>query len=76
MKRYVVRYAEENYGIITFDANSKEEAEEWVSRCEMGEQELEQLPNYTSKITSTSYRLTNLEEFKPSLPSIPILGVS
>lgn len=76
MTRYVVRYAEENYGIITFDANSKEEAEEWVSRCEMGEQELEQLPNYSTKIKSTSYRLTDLEEVKPSLPSIPILGVS
>ena len=76
MTRYVVKYAEENYGIITFDANSKEEAEEWVRRLEMGEQELEQLPNYSTKVKSSSYSLTNLEEVKPSLPSIPIRGVS
>ena len=75
MTRYVVRYAEENYGIITFDANSKEEAEDWVRRLEMGEQELEQLPNYSTKVKSSSYSLTNLEEVQPSLPTIPIMGV-
>lgn len=75
MTRYVIRYAEENYGIITFDANSKEEAENWVSRCEMGEQELEQLPNYSTKVKSTSYRLTDLEEVTTPLPRIPIMGV-
>ena len=76
MTRYVVKYAEENYGIITFDARSKEEAEEWVRRLEMGEQELEQLPNYSTKVKSSSYSLTNLEEVQPSLPAIPIRGVN
>ncbi len=75
MTRYVVRYAEENYGIITFDANSKEEAENWVRQVEMGEQELEQLPNYSTKVKSASYSLTDLEEVQPSLPPIPIMGI-
>ena len=75
MTRYVVRYAEENYGIITFDANSKEEAENLVRQVEMGEQELEQLPNYSTKVKSASYSLTNLEEVTPPLPEIPIHGI-
>jgi len=75
MTRYVVRYAEENYGIITFDANTKEEAENWVRQVEMGEQELEQLPNYSTKVKSASYSLTDLEEVQPSLPPIPIMGI-
>jgi len=75
MTRYVVKYAEENYGIITFDANSKEEAENWVRQVEMGEQELEQLPNYSTKVKSASYSLTNLEEVTPPLPEIPIHGI-
>ena len=75
MTRYVVRYAEENHGIITFDANSKEEAENWVRQVEMGEQELEQLPNYSTKVKSASYSLTNLEEVTPPLPEIPIVGI-
>jgi hypothetical protein len=75
MARYVVKYAEENYGIITFDANSKEEAENWVRQVEMGEQELEQLPNYSTKVKSASYSLTNLEEVTPPLPEIPIHGI-
>lgn len=76
MTRYVVRYAEENYGIITFDANSKEEAETLIAQAEQGDIEIDQLENYSRKVKSASYSLTALEEVKPSLPSIPILGVS
>jgi hypothetical protein len=76
MTRYVVKYAEENYGIIAFDAVNKEEAEEWVRRLEMGEIEVEQLFNYSTKVKSSSYSLTNLEEVQPSLPAIPIVGVT
>ena len=76
MTRYVVKYAEENYGIIAFDAVNKEEAEEWVRRLEMGEIEVEQLFNYSTKVKSSSYSLTNLEEVQPSLPPIPIVGVN
>ena len=61
MTRYVVKYAEENYGIIAFDAVNKEEAEEWVRRLEMGEIEVDQLFNYSTKVKSSSYSLTNLE---------------
>jgi hypothetical protein len=75
MTRYVVKYAEENYGIIAFDAVNKEEAEEWVRRLEMGEIEVEQLFNYSTKVKSSSYSLTNLEEVTPPLPEIPIMGV-
>jgi len=75
MTRYVVKYAEENYGIIAFDAVNKEEAEEWVRRLEMGEIEVDQLFNYSTKVKSSSYSLTNLEEVQPSLPPIPIVGV-
>lgn len=75
MTRYVVRYAEENYGIITFDANSKEEAETLIAQAEQGEIEIEDLPNYSSTVKSSSYSLTALEEVQPSLPSIPIVGV-
>jgi pentose-5-phosphate-3-epimerase len=75
MARYVVKYAEENYGIITFDAVNKVEAEEWVRRLEMGEIEVEQLFNYSTKVKSASYSLTNLEEVTPPLPEIPIHGI-
>ena len=75
MTRYVVKYAEENYGIIAFDAVNKEEAEEWVRRLEMGEIEVEQLFNYSTKVKSSSYSLTNLEEVTPPLPEIPIHGI-
>jgi hypothetical protein len=75
MTRYVVKYAEENYGIIAFDAVNKEKAEEWVRRLEMGEIEVDQLFNYSTKVKSSSYSLTNLEEVQPSLPPIPIVGV-
>jgi hypothetical protein len=75
MTRYVVKYAEENYGIIAFDAVNKEEAEEWVRRLEMGEIEVEQLFNYSTKVKSSSYSLTNLEEVTPPLPEIPIAGI-
>ena len=75
MTRYVVKYAEENYGIIAFDAVNKEEAEEWVRRLEMGEIEVDQHFNYSTKVKSSSYSLTNLEEVQPSLPPIPIVGV-
>jgi hypothetical protein len=75
MARYVVKYAEENYGIIAFDAVNKEEAEEWVRRLEMGEIEVEQLFNYSTKVKSASYSLTNLEEVTPPLPEIPIHGI-
>lgn len=76
MTRYVVKYAEENYGIVTFDANSKEEAEALVAKAEQGEIEIDQLENYSRSVKSSSYSLSNLEEVQPSLPSIPILGVS
>lgn len=75
MTRYVMRYAEENYGIITFDANSQEEAETLMAQAEQGEIEIEDLPNYSSKVKSSSYSLTALEEVQPSLPSIPIMGI-
>ena len=75
MTRFVVKYAEEIYGIIAFDAVNKEEAEEWVRRLEMGEIEVDQLFNYSTKVKSSSYSLTNLEEVQPSLPPIPIVGV-
>lgn len=75
MTRYVVKYAEENYGIIAFDAVNKEEAEEWVRKLEVGDIEVEQLFNYSTKVKSSSYSLTNLEEVQPSLPPIPIVGV-
>lgn len=75
MTRYVMRYAEENYGIITFDANSKEEAETLMAQAEQGEIEIEDLPNYSSKVKSSSYSLTALEEVQPSLPPIPIAGI-
>jgi hypothetical protein len=41
----------------------------------MGEQELEQLPNYSTKVKSASYSLSNLEEVTPPLPEIPIVGI-
>jgi hypothetical protein len=75
MTRYVVRYAEENYGIITFDANSKEEAETLVAQAEQGEIEIEDLPNYSSTVKSSNYSLTALEEVQPFLPPIPIMGI-
>lgn len=76
MTRYVVKYAEENYGIIAFDAVNKEEAEEWVRKLEVGDIEVEQLFNHSTKVKSSSYSLTNLEEAQPSLPPIPIVGVN
>jgi hypothetical protein len=75
MTRYVVKYAEENYGIIAFDAVNKEEAEEWVRKLEVGDIEVEQLFNYSTKVKSSSYSLTNLEEVTPPLPEIPIHGI-
>ena len=75
MTRYVVKYAEENYGIVTFDANSKEEAEALVAKAEQGEIEIDQLENYSRSVKSSSYSLSNLEEVQPSLPPIPIMGV-
>jgi pentose-5-phosphate-3-epimerase len=75
MTRYVVKYAEENYGIIMFDAVNKEEAEEWVRKLEVGDIEVEQLFNYSTKVKSASYSLSNLEEVTPPLPEIPIHGI-
>lgn len=75
MTRYVMRFAEEVYGIVTFDANSKEEAETLMAQAEQGEMEIEDLPNYSRTIKSSSYSLTALEEVQPSLPPIPIMGV-
>lgn len=75
MTRYVVKYAEENYGIITFDASTKEEAEALVAKAEQGEIEIDQLENYSRSVKSASYSLSNLEEVQPSLPPIPIVGI-
>lgn len=72
MKRYVMRYAEENYGLISFDAKNKKEAEDFKFKLEMGDIEIDMLPNYSSTVKTASYMLLDLEEAEVRLPPIPI----
>jgi len=75
MTRYVFNYYEEDYGKISFDAPTMEEANRLFNLLQEGGIDWDELPNYSKKCMGGECNYTELLITTPTLPAIPILGL-
>jgi hypothetical protein len=73
MPRYTFRYHEEDYGVIGFDAENQEHAQQLFESIECNEIEYDELPNYSRRTKGGDYNFTDLVQVKEALPKIPML---
>jgi hypothetical protein len=73
MARYVFNYYEEDYGVMSFDAPTMEEASRLFKQVKEGEISYDELPNYSRTTKGGDVSYTSLLITTPALPPIPML---